>query len=422
MKRVLIITFFFNQTNEIGSQRLRGLAKYLPEFGWEPLILTVRSNSKQDQRFNVIETSNENIQTVWKKRFDFNQNETVKKQMGDPIQKDKKTFIDYVINIFDEIFSYPDEYKDWYHSAVEQGKKIFEKNKINAIISSSYPPTSHLIANKLKDIYQVPWLADFRDLWTQNHYYPYTSIRHLIEKKLEIKTIALADALVTTTPYLADNLKKLHKKNTYSITNGFSPDETNNHAVVLTNKFTLSYTGKLYQGKRDPIQLFKILNELISNGIIKVDDVEIRFFSEKDDWLEKEIKSYNLEKITELYGLVDRKTVLNKQRESQILLLLLWDHPKEKDICPGKIFEYLAAKRSILAIGGAKGFVKEILDETNAGIFAISQDEIKNYLTDSYKEWKKTGQISYHGSEQNINKYSHREMAKKFSEVLNIIS
>lgn len=422
MKKVLIITYYFNRTTEIGSQRLRGLAKYLSEFGWEPLILTVKTNTQSDNFFNVIETSHEDIYTVWKKRFNFNPNETIKKQMGCPIKKDKNFFIDYISYIFNEIFAYPDIYKDWYSSAVKQGKKIFKNNKIDAIISSSSPPTSHLIANKLREIYQVPWLADFRDLWTQNHYYSHTSIRRLIERKLEIKTLSTADALVTTTPYFAKDLEKLHKKRTYSITNGFNSDEDNIMEVTLKDKFIISYTGTLYNGKHDPIKLFEGLNELISDGIIKKSDIEIRFFSEIDNWLETEIKSCNLEKIVKLYGFVDHKTALKKQRESQILLLLLWDHPKVKGVAPAKIFEYLAAKKPILAIGGPKGFIKEILDETNAGLFALSKDEIKDFLVKSYQQWKQNGKVSYHGNEQNINKYSQREMAKKFSELLNHIT
>jgi hypothetical protein len=243
-------------------------------------------------------------------------------------------------------------------------------------------------------------------------------MRTLIERKLEIKTLAMADALVTISPYLAEKLKKLHNKRIYSITNGFSEEETDKYEDKLTDKFTITYTGILYLAKRDPIKLFQAVNELISNKIVDANDIEIRFYGPKESWLEEEIKSINIKKIAKLYGLVDRMTALKKQRESQLLLLLLWDHPEEKNVATGKLFDYLGSKRPILAIGGSKGFVKEILDETNAGIFAISIDEIKNFLVNSYQEWKRNGIVSYSGKMSNINRYSHREMTKKFSEVL----
>jgi hypothetical protein len=88
---------------------------------------------------------------------------------------------------------------------------------------------------------------------------------------------------------------------------------------------------------------------------------------------------------------------------------------------PAKIFEYFAAQRPILAFGGPEGEVSKILKKTNAGIFAKSEEEIKNYLLNSYNEWKKDGYTHYYGEMSEINKYSQREMANKFVEVLDNI-
>ena len=156
--------------------------------------------------------------------------------------------------------------------------------------------------------------------------------------------------------------------------------------------------------------------------MIDPNDIDIRFYGSKESWLYEEIKSFHFEKIATYQGYVNRMTSLKRQKESQLLLLLLWDHPEEKNIATGKLFEYLASRRPILAIGGSEGFVKEILDETNAGIFAITIDEIKNFLVNSYQEWKRSGKVTYNGKMSNINKFSHKEMAKKFSEVLNDIT
>jgi glycosyltransferase involved in cell wall biosynthesis len=418
MKKVLIISHLFFEQEAIGSIRIRGLAKFLPEFDWDPVILTVKVPGKSEPGFNVVETFYQDKQKKLKESLGFKADETVKDQMELPAYKNKKLFIDHVFYIWQEIFNYPDAQKGWYKYAINAGKKLLENDSFDAMISSSGPITSHIIAKNLKNRYGVPWVADLRDLWTQNHYYSHTSIRKLIERKLEIKTLAMADALVTISPYLAEKLHELHNKRIDSITNGFSYDETDKYEIKLTDKFTITYTGSLYLGKRDPIKLFQAVNELISSKIIDANDIEIRFYGLKESWLENEINSFNLEKIAKWYGFVERTTALEKQRESQLLLLLLWDHPEEKNVATGKLFDYLGSKRPILAIGGSKGFVKEILDETNAGIFAISIDEIKNFLVNSYMEWKKNGKVLYSGKTLYINKYSHREMAKKFSEVL----
>lgn len=422
MKKVLIISFAFLEQEAIGSIRIRGLAKFLPEFGWDPVILTTKVPGKSESNFNIIETLYQDKQKKLKGRLGLKTNEAVKDQMGQSTNKNKKLLIDHISYIWQEIFCYPDVEKSWYRAAVDSGKTILENNSFDAIISSSPPKTSHLIAKNLKKKYGTPWIADMRDLWTQGDYDLHTPIRRLLERKLEIKTLAIADTLIATTPYSAERLRQLHKKRIYSIPNGFSSEEIDKDDVKLTNKFTITYTGALYQGKRDPKKLFQAINELISNGVVNSSDVEIRFYGLKESWLDEEIRFFNLENIAKCYGFVDRMTALKKQRESQLLLLLLLDHPEDKNICPGKIFDYFGSKRPILAIGGSNGFVKELLEETNAGVYAISIDEIKKILINSYQEWKKQGKISYSGKMSNINKYSHREMTKKFSEVLKYIT
>jgi len=422
MKKVLIISYAFHRTEVIGSVRIRALANLLPRFGWDPVILTVKIPGKYESDFNVIETFYENKQKRLKKNLGINNNITVTRNHGFLKCKKKNLLIKYLFFIWKEIFCYPEVETSWYKYAVSAGNKLLKNEKFNAIISSSPSVTSHLIAKKLKCKYELPWIADLRDLWTQNHYYFHTKTRTLIERNLEIKTLKMADALIATTPYSAKELKKLHKKSVNTITNGFSSDEIDDNTIRLTDKFTITYTGSLYQSKRYPIKLFQAVNELIFDRLIDSNDIDIRFYGPKESLLENVIKKYNLEKIANSYGLVDRKTALKIQRESQILLLSLWNHPGEENLCPGKLFDYLSSQRPILAIGGSKGFVKDILEETEAGIFAISIEQIKKFLVDSYQEWKNNGKVSYHGKVSNINKYSHIEMVKKFVEVLNSIT
>ena len=422
MKKVLIISYAFHKTEVIGSVRVRGLAKYLPEFGWDPTILTVKFPGEPELGLNIVYTPYKERNKRFKQNFGLKEFDPLQEKIKIPKLINKKRVISLAYNVWQEIFYYPDSEKSWSKKALKAVKKLFNKEKFDIIISTSPPVRSHLIANAIKKKYEVPWVADLRDLWTQNHYYSHTKIRMLIEQKLERRILAMADALITTTPYLAEELKKLHNNKIYSITNGFDNDEIRTNKIKLTNKFTITYTGMLYGGKRDPIKLFQAVNQLIFNRVIDANDIEIRFYGSRDNWLKKEINSLGLENIVKMYGIVNRTTALEKQRESQILLLLLWDHPKEKNLCPGKLFDYLGSKRPILAIGGSKGFVQEILNDTNAGTYVQTIEEIKDYLVNSYQQWKRDGNVSYPVKISNINKYGHREMAKNFSEVLEYIT
>jgi len=312
---------------------------------------------------------------------------------------------------------YPDEQKHWQPFGVETGYKLLQKEKFDALISSAGPVTAHLIAKELKERSGIPWIADFRDLWTQNHYYQYGMFRRRIERRLELKTLAKADALVTVSEPLAKKLGSLHYgKRVFVIPNGFDPDDVK--SAPLTKKFTITYTGQLYQGKRDPESLLRALYEMIGEGEIEKDTIEVRFFGPLQYWLDQEIKSYRLEEVVRQQGVVPREVALEKQRESQILLLLNWDDPDECGVYTGKIFEYLAAKRPILALGGPDGVVSQLLQETGAGVHIKNVDALKQFLRNCYEEYQATGQVRYYGKEEQIEKYSHREMSRKFAEVL----
>jgi glycosyltransferase involved in cell wall biosynthesis len=423
MKKVLLISYHFPPSTAIGGLRMQGLAKYLPEFGWEATILTPTLPDNPNVLFRVIQTPYFDIIASWKKRFGLKPEEGVKKQFGINAQKNKKLFIDYILTFFQEIIVYPDAQKGWYDFAVEAGSEILDNENMDAIISSSKPDTCHCIAKELKLRYNIPWISDLRDLWTQNPYYMSSHLRRFIEKRLEIKTLSDADALVTVSKPLAETLRTLHKeKQIYTITNGFDPQEIKNSCVDLTNKFTITYTGNLYQGKRDPSKLFNGAHDLISERKINPIDIEIRFYGPKEDWMEKEIEKYGLHDIVKDYGLVSRDSAHKKQRESQLLLLLLWDRPEEIGVYTGKIFEYLAAQRPILATGGPKGVVKDLLAETNSGMYATSVDDVKKALEEYYNEYKRKGNIKYKGERTKNDKYSQKEMARKFAEVLGTLT
>ena len=162
------------------------------------------------------------------------------------------------------------------------------------------------------------------------------------------------------------------------------------------------------------------LSDLISNGAINPDDIEVRFYGSEPAWLGKEVEHYGLTSTVKQYGTIPRNSAIGKQRESQLLLLLDWDDPREKGVYTGKIFEYLGARRPVLATGGVAGNVIDVLlDETNAGVHAITVEDIKKALKELYREYKMRGEVKYPGKESGISKYSQREMARKFAGIIN---
>ena len=421
MKKVLIIGYLHPFTAQHkGSFRPLPLAKQLPEFGWQPIVLTGPLTKKTGVPFRVVETPYHDILAFWKKLFRLNPNagigEQLKKRLG---IANRKSLLDFFLTFGEEIFYYPDSAKGWKPLVLKAGEELLQREDIEAIISC-HPVTSHLVASDLKTRHNIPWIADFADLWSQNHDYHYSPLRRVLDRRLELKTLSQADALVTVSEPWAGKLRALHKgKPVYTITHGFDPEEVNIPPASLTSRFTITYTGAIYTGKQDPTKLFAALRDLISDKAMEPSDIEVRFYGTGVVWLEREINRYGLSSVVKHYEHVPKEVAVGKQRESQLLLLLDWDDQNEKGVFPGKVFEYLGARRPILTIGGsANDVVHKLLTETKAGIPAKDAPDIKRALAELYQEYKLRGGVAYNGMEGEINKYSHREMARKFAEIL----
>jgi hypothetical protein len=420
MKKVLVITYHFPPRPTVASLRLVGLARYLPEFGWEAVILTAALPGKPDPHFNVIETQYHDSLGFGKRLLKLDSQSPLIAQVKNKLKiRSERSPLDFILANVGGIVAYPDPQKGWQRFAVEAGKGILRQQDIKAMLSSSPPVTSHIIAKRLKDEFKIPWVADFRDLWTQNYYYLYGPLRKVIERRLELNTISMADALVTVSQPATDDLRSLHKqKPVHNIPNGFDPAEVNTVPGKLTDKFTITYTGNLYPGKQSPEPLFAALRDLITEGSMDAGDIEVRFHGIEAGWIDKQAERYGLTGIVRQLGIVPREIALNRQRESQLLLLLKWNDPNQRVTYPAKIFEYLAARRPVLAVGGFPDVVDQLLDKTKTGVSGQTGEDIKALLLPLYQEYKSTGAVSYSGDEDETSKYSHREMAKKFATIL----
>ena len=420
MKKALIISHSFPPYNVIGAQRPYNLAKYFPKFGWEPIVLTVKRPGKPPDGIKIIQSDYKDNSMI-KAKFGFSPEWSMHKQLDTDFSKNGNysTLKKNIIRLFRDIITFPDDRKRWYNSAVKAASKFLDKEKVDAIVSTSPPIISHLIANKLKKRYQIPWIADMRDPWSLKYIDNRFGLLRYIDRHLEIKTLSEADALVSVTIPYVEMIRTHHKdKKMFCITNGFDPDDFNKTPSKLTDKFTITYTGTLYEGKRDPSLLFQALIMLINEKKIDRNLIEIRFYDQKQRWLIEAIKKNNLEGVVTVYDRISRDEVLERQRESQLLLLIRWKTNNEGGDCPAKIYEYIGSKRPIIAIGGYGGIIKDLLDTTNAGKFADNVETLKDNLFEYYLEYLKCGKVVCQSNEK-IKNYSYVSVAHKYSDILN---
>jgi glycosyltransferase involved in cell wall biosynthesis len=433
MKKVLIVTDLF-----YASPRIPGLCKYLSEFGWEATLLTTLLGEDPESRFGppndfakkfrVVEVPYLSPLDAIKRLLGFTPGTSSRAQLEKKLGRFKLKFLSKAAMKLAiwvaALLAYPDEHRRWRMPAAKRGLELLRSEHFDAVLSSSSPVTSHRIAKMLKDETRLPWLADLRDLWTQNHYYSYPYLRKLFETRLEIKTLSSADALSAASEADSQKLRQRYKGTpAFVIKNGFDPEAINVPPRPLTKKFTITYTGTIYRGKQNPKKFLEALKTLLDSGLVERETVEVRFYGIPKPWLQEEIVRLNLEDVVLECGVISRSESFERQRESQVLLVFGWEDENFLGAHPTKVFEYFAARRPILLSGGTpKEELRELLDKTMAGRHATDVAGISAILYDYYREYKKKGAVGYHGIPQEMDKYSYREMARKFATALDAIT
>jgi hypothetical protein len=436
-KKALLISFHFPPYNEIAAVRIGKFAKYLPDYGWEPIVLTVKDRLGIPKTLPVEVDESTIIRTNYWAIIDplsriygrtNNRKSTIKISGLQQIGTRKKSIILKMIHVFEPLSTLPVLEKlvfdpmGWYKPGVKAGLEIINSNEIKVIFSSFTPSVAHLIAARLHRETGIPWVADYRDDWIGNYK---TLPRHLyfLDRQWEKHTLKYCNSIISLDYPLAKILESVHHKIPTLIPNGFDETDFKNN-IPLTSRFTITYTGNIY-GKRDPSPLFQALSELRLEGILSSDDVEIRFFGQSAyDYMLRIMAKFNVQDFVKLGGIISYKESIEKQMESTVLLLLSWNDLRDVGTLTGKIYEYLGAHRPVLAMAYPGGEIDKLLQKSGCGIVANEPWEIKKILLTWFMEYKRTGTIStyIHPDSDIINNYTRKNQSRDLAEVFNKLS
>jgi glycosyltransferase involved in cell wall biosynthesis len=416
--RVLLISYHFPPRPSIGSLRTGGLVKYLPQFGWDSIVLAPQLPAGARPPVRLIETDYRDVLADVKARLGMSRSRGLHDQLGLSFSTvpGSPSWHTRVIDWIASMITFPDDTKGWIPFAKSAIDELARTEKIDLIITSSPPITTNLLGAHAKKVLKCPWIADLRDLWAGP---PSPLTRNaFLHKRLELKTLGQADALVSVSDAWADFLRERYRSKPVScIVTGFDAEDQDDSIAQLTRHFSITYAGNLYAGRRDPTLLFQVLQDLFQHGLMSPEFVRVRFYGSKDSWLLALIERYGLQGVVEVNGAIPRNEVLQRQTESQILLLLAMNVATDAGCYPGKLFEYLAARRPIMAIGGLKGATSELLTKTGAGAQLFSPEEIRNFLVSAYQQYRDCGSVTYAGISSEVEQYSHRDMARKFGQL-----
>ena len=415
--KVLIITYYWPPAGGSGVQRWLKFVKYLQEFGIEPVVYTVENANYLKQDTSLLNEVPRGIEILkqpiweptallfWKKS---------KQQTKGISNVSKGGFLSFIRGNF----FIPDPKVFWVKPSVNYLQKYLDANDIDVIISTGPPHSVHLIAERLHQKNDIKWLADFRDPWSDLYYnkdFKQLAFAKNKNRKLEESVLKNADCIVTVSNYLKQEFVKIAKK-VEVITNGFDDEFVAAENSILDKKFSISYIGLLPK-QSNPKLLFKVLKALCEESLNFKKDLQLNFIGDISEEVKVAIEENKLLQNTNFVGYVSHRKAIEYQNTAQVLLLLIPNVKNNKGILTGKLFEYLKAKRPILAIGPEKGDLATILQETNSGVIVNFDAEEKLKLEivalyQKYKEDKLTVNFN------NIEKYHRKELTKKLAFIL----
>ncbi|MFC2060356.1 glycosyltransferase, partial [Chloroflexota bacterium] len=328
MKKVLLIGHIWPYHNMAGNC-IYAIARYLPEFGWEPVVLTTPLPENAEPGYRVVEVPYRDMVKAGVRKLGFDTGQSVKKQLSQKLNvTSKKSLLDRIFRLLNEVLTYPDARRGWKAPALKKGAELIEQENIRAIITDNPPVLAQLIARELKQKYRIPWIVYFSHLWSQNNGYSFSPVRRVFDRRLERKTLAHTDLMVSHSEHQAAKQRALMEGiPAISVFEGFSPEEVNDPPARLTEKFTITYTGTFAPGLREPGMLLSALENLIDGHVIERDRVEVRFYGTEETWVASEIEKHGLSGIVRQYGRVPMAVAQAKQRESQVLYNPKWDDP-----------------------------------------------------------------------------------------------
>ncbi|MDP5093315.1 MAG: glycosyltransferase family 4 protein [Polaribacter sp.] len=415
--KVLIITYYWPPAGGSGVQRWLKFVKYLQDFGIEPIVYTVDNANYPKEDDSLISEIPKNI-TVLKNPIFEPTDVFFWKQKGVKKEDVANSTNNGLLSFMRGNFFIPDPKIFWVKSSVKFLQNYLNDHPIDVIISTGPPHSMHLIAQKISKKNNIKWIADFRDPWTDLYYnneFKQLSFAKEKNKKLEKSVLEHADCILTVSNSLKKDFLKT-AKNVVVITNGFDSEVLHDEHLVLDSKFTISYIGLLPK-QSNPIVFFKVLKNLCDANQEFKNDVQLLFVGDISSEVRNEIEKNNLIEITEIKGYVSHSEAIEYQKKAQVLLLLIPNVPKSAGILTGKLFEYLTAKRPILALGPEDGDLSEILKHTNSGIVIDHQNEAKlsTEILNLYKQFKE-GKLIVNSN--NLEQFHRKNLTQQLASII----
>lgn len=422
MHKLLLITYYWPPAGGPGVQRWLQMLKYLPKMGFDILVYVpenafypIEDPQLSDDIPDGIEVLKGPILEPGQVLRQFVPKRSKRMSAGILKEKDASWSEKFLLGIRGNFFI-PDARVGWVKPSIKKLLTVIQERNIQTVITTGPPHSVHLTGLALKKKTDVRWVADFRDPWTGIGYHSKLQLSSWAARKheqLEAEVLNTADLVLATSPSTARALQNKTTQLVSVLTNGY---EEAHKAVSLDDTFSIAHIGSLLSA-RNPTVLWEVLAELKEEIEGFQNDLELVFAGKVSEEVFSAMTEMGLADHIKDLGYLPHKGVRKLQARSQVLLLVEIDSPETREILPGKLFEYMASQRPILAIGPEHWDARDILSETASGKCFLYNEKaaLKKQIIEWYSLFKE-GNLGI--SSKGVQAYSRENLTHELAKLL----
>ena len=425
MKRVLVIAYYWPPSGGSGVQRWVKFCKYLPAEGWEPVVFAPENADypSLDPTLEAeVPASVEVLRGhIWEPYAAYRRllGKGASTQVTE-ISSGHKTWKQKLSLWIRGNLFVPDPRVGWVRPSVKFLKAYLAEHPVDVIVTTGPPHSVHLIGQRLHKALGTPWIPDFRDPWSCMYYLKHLPMTACTWRKLRRQEQAVLDQCSTVlacTPLMQEEFQAQTVTPVACITNGFDEEDFACRLLPRREKhFNLTHTG-LFAADGNPLLLWKVLGHMVAEEPAFREAFRLRLVGRVDREILDALAAEGLsDNVVEL-GPCNHAEAVREQRAATVLLLPLRNDPQYRPILPGKLFEYLAARRLVLGIGQRDGAMARVLAETQAGTTAGWEDAaaLRAFLETAWNQFLEGGVPAPSG---NIAPYTRRNLTHALAQLL----
>jgi len=390
--RILIVSFFYPPTTSVGTvgaARVGNTSIQLAAAGHEVRVLSALSGVSGEGAqlaglrlhrtpWHQVNALPKAVLAALSRRSRSASQATAPASVGGAEQPELKGAARVVQSLYTGLTNVPDETVGWVLPALQEGRRLLSTFRPDVIFASGAPFSAFVVAQSLARTAGCPWVAELRDLWVDNHYYRFAGWRKAIDRRIEAQLLSHAAGIVTVSEPLAETLRARYLPPVEVIIGGFDPASYPSEAAERSPEvLRLLYAGRLYGERRDPRPLLQALSLLGDDA----SRVRLDFYLSAGQGYVRELaEQAGVGACVHVHEPRPHAEILKLETAADVLVLLLWNHPEERGVFTGKFFEYLGAKRPVLALAPDFNVAASTIAEHGLGLASLDPQQIAHWL------------------------------------------